>query len=157
MKPGNTYLHHQPLSDALPCEYSKYLSPFLSPQARQALRQRLTSANVQLIDEQLSTVNPQCRRPALALALQRISVRPIKVEARGALITYKVEIGVMVLSIQLLNISKKAPLENRQKIYHNESEATWVAIGRADGGREFICKRFYFCDERHVLRRREEG
>lgn len=136
-------------------QYSKYFSPCLSAYHHSQLRQRLRAANVHIVDESLDTANSQGRPPALAL--QSVSVRPVSVEARGALITYRVEIGPLVLHIQMLNLSENAPSKNRQLIHEKRSGSTKVTLGRSVEGREFICKSVYFKSKTKALRIHEDG
>lgn len=131
-------------------EYSRYLSPPLSVADIHDLRKRLASADIQLANEH--TLIASIKSRPKTIMLQSIGVRPVKVQARGALTTYRVQIGTLLMHIQLLNISRKVDTGNRQPIYMNSPRSTCVLMGRTADYGEVICKRFYFSDQTYALR-----
>lgn len=125
-------------------EYCKYLSPPLSAATVLNIRNQLIANNVQLLSERIPTIGLK-RRPT-TLGLQGIGVQPIKIDGRGALITYRVQVGLLLLHVQLLSVPRKSSSMNRQLIFMNSSGTTCVMIGTSVKGTEFACKRFYFSD-----------
>ena len=57
---------------------------------------------------------------------------PVKVEARGALITYLVELGTLLLSVRLLNVDAK--VLPKQNIRTRSKYATTILLGRSVDG-----------------------
>lgn len=82
---------------------------------------------------------------------------PVKVEARGALITYLVEIGPMVVRVKLLNVEKRAPANSRLLLNTNSTSATSIFLGVTSDNKEIVTKRFNFSDNTYALRTKEDG
>lgn len=89
--------------------------------------------------------------------MEQAGVIPYRVEARGALVTYTIRIGLLCMQVTLLNIPEKASNRNRHLIHENTSRTNAVYLVKSVSGPEFVCKQFYFKERTQLLRLNRDG
>lgn len=135
-------------------DYRRYIFPVLHLVRYHELHQLLAEAGISF--NMGSTSTNKFIGKFTSTTLRSFRIRSTKVEARGALVTYLVELGSLMLHVTLLNVEGKAS-RTRQTVRCHSKTGTSVQLGRWEDDEEYICKRFNFNNSFSILRAQEDG